>query len=165
MAESNKIVVERVFDTPVESVWKAWTDPHEVSKWWGPRNFVSPDNKIDLRAGGKYVFAMQATGEMAEQFGDKPMHSGGVYKEIIERKKLVFTDNFTDADGNPVSPETYGMPADFPENLEITVELEELPGGKTKLTLTHRGLPAGEMADQTEGGWKESFDKLAESLA
>jgi len=40
MAE--KIVIERVFDAPKEMVWKAWTDPEMVKKWWGPEGFTAP---------------------------------------------------------------------------------------------------------------------------
>ena len=163
MAETKDLVVERIFDAPVERVWKAWTDPAEAVKWWGPRSFIAPDSTIDLRVGGKYVFSMQATGELAKQF-DKVIYSGGVYKEIVEGKKIVYMDSFTDKDGNLVSPEIYGMPADFPQNLEVTVEFEELDGGKTKMTVRHAGLPAGQLAADTEAGWNESFDKLAESL-
>jgi uncharacterized protein YndB with AHSA1/START domain len=97
MAEPKDLVLERIFDAPVERVWQAWTDPVEVSKWWGPRGFASPDNKIDLRVGGKYTFSMQAgSEEYVKQVGDGIMYDGGVYKEIVEHKKLVFTDNFTD---------------------------------------------------------------------
>jgi hypothetical protein len=56
------------------------------------------------------------------------------------------------------------MPADFPQNMIITVEFEALPDGKTKMTVSHVGIPAGETADQTTAGWNESFDKLMESL-
>lgn len=165
MAEGKNLIIERVFDAPVERLWKAWTDPVEVSKWWGPRGFTSPDNKSDLRVGGVYNFSMKpATEEYVKQMGDRVIYDGGVYKEIVEYKKLVYSDSFTDKDGNPVPPETYGMPADFPQSLDVTVEFEELPDGKTKMTLSHAGLPAGQTADGTEAGWKEMFDKLAESL-
>src|SRR5688572_3914410 len=165
MADAKGLVIERIFDAPVERIWKAWTDPAEVSKWWGPRGFTSPDNKIDLRVGGIYNFSMKpATEEFIKQMGDGVMYDGGVFKEIVEYKKLVYSDSFTDKDGNPVSPATYGMPDDFPQDLEVTVELEELPDGKTKMTVSHAGLPTGDLAEQTQAGWNESFDKLAESL-
>jgi len=47
--------------------------------------------------------------------------------------------------------------------VKVTLTLEEI-GGKTTMTLHHTGLPAGEMSEGTETGWKESFNKLAESL-
>jgi uncharacterized protein YndB with AHSA1/START domain len=160
MAEQKTVRLERVFDAPVERVWAAWTDPELVAKWWGPKHFTSHDNKIDFKVGGKYVLCMHAP----KEFGDQDMYSGGEYKEIVPMKKIVMTDNFMDKDGNVVSPDVYGMPADFPQNLLVTIEFEELEGGKTKLTLTHEGLPAGEQGEQAEAGWSESLDKLADSL-
>ena len=48
------IVIERVLEAPRELVWKVWTDPDEVTKWWGPEHFTTPREKIefDLRPGG-----------------------------------------------------------------------------------------------------------------
>ena len=54
------IVVTRIIDAPVELVWRAWTDPEYVKRWWGPQGYNSPFCKIDLREGGNFVFAMQA---------------------------------------------------------------------------------------------------------
>ncbi len=158
---TKRLVIERVFDAPVEKVWQAWTDPEKVKNWWGPKDFTSHDDRLDLRVGGKYLFVMHGP---AGSEWDKDMYSGGEFKEIVPLKKLVFTDNFMDKDGNKVSAAEYGMPADFPEDLMVTVELEELSGSRTKLTLTHDGLPADDLADQTSAGWNGSFDKLAESM-
>jgi uncharacterized protein YndB with AHSA1/START domain len=87
----------------------------------------------------------------------------GVYREIVPMEKIVSTDSFADADGNVVPASYYGMSGDFPLELLITVTFEEVEG-KTKMTLTHVGIPEGEMMDLTRAGWSESFDKLAESL-
>ncbi len=154
------LIIERVFDAPVEHVWSAWTEPEQVTKWWGPQYFTSPECTIDFRVGGKYVFCMQPPKEV----GNDNFYSSGIYKEIIEHKKIVYTDSFSDKDGNIVSAAQYGMPADFPAELLVTIEFESLPDGKTKMTLRHEGIPAGEVADQTEAGWSTSFDKLAESI-
>ena len=153
---SRTLTIERVFDAPVERVWAAWTDPELAGKWWGPKGYTSPDNKIDLRVGGKVILCMQGP-------DGKKMYSGGTYKEIIPQQKIVMTDSFMDAEGNVISAAEYGMPADFPAEMLVTVTFED-QDGKTKLTIVHEGLPAGEMSDQTEGGWNESLDKLADSL-
>ncbi|HTE21912.1 MAG TPA: SRPBCC domain-containing protein [Candidatus Limnocylindria bacterium] len=159
MAETRTLTLERVFDAPVEKVWAAWTEAERIGKWWGPKGFTSSDNKIDLRVDGRNNLHMHAPAE----FGGQDTYSGGKYKEIVSLKKIVVTDEFTDKDGKKVSPGIYGMPDDFPQSL-VTVEFDALPDGKTKLTVTHAGLPAGEMSDQTSAGWNESLDKLAESL-
>jgi len=58
---NNKLVIERVFDAPVARVWKAWTDPEQVKKWWGPKIFTAPLVSIDFRVGGTYLYCMQAS--------------------------------------------------------------------------------------------------------
>ena len=73
------------------------------------------------------------------------------------------TDSFADAEGNVVPASHYGMGDDMPLELEVTVTFED-EGGKTKMTLTHVGFPAGRMQEMATEGWNESFDKLAESL-
>jgi uncharacterized protein YndB with AHSA1/START domain len=46
------LVVTRLFDAPIEQVWKAWSDPEYVRRWWGPEGFTSPLATIDFREGG-----------------------------------------------------------------------------------------------------------------
>lgn len=45
------LAVSRVFNAPVEPVWRAWTDPALVMRWWGPDHFTSPSAEIDFREG------------------------------------------------------------------------------------------------------------------
>jgi uncharacterized protein YndB with AHSA1/START domain len=150
-----ELVITRVFDAPRELVWKAWTDPEHLMRWWGPKYFTSPSCKIDLRVGGKYLFCMRSP-------EGKDFWSTGVYREIVELERIVWTDSFADEKGNPVPASHYGMPGDWPEELLVTVTLEERQG-KTKMTLRHAGFPV-EMGEMAEAGWNGSLDKLAESL-
>jgi uncharacterized protein YndB with AHSA1/START domain len=78
-------------------------------------------------------------------------------------QRLVFTDSFADEKGNVVPASHYGLTGDWPLELLVTVTFEEKKG-KTTMTLRHEGIPSGTMSDNTEAGWNESFDKLAESL-
>jgi uncharacterized protein YndB with AHSA1/START domain len=153
---TSAVVITRIFDAPRELVWKAWTDPEHYQRWWGPKDFTAPAPQIDLRVGGKYLSCMQSPD------GQK-FWSTGVYREIVAPERLVYTDSFGDEHGNIVPASYYGMGDDFPLETIVTVTLEAV-GGKTKMTLTHAGMPAGEMADQAAAGWNESFDKLAETL-
>jgi hypothetical protein len=57
------------------------------------------------------------------------------------------------------------MGNDFPEDLQISVTLEDLGGGHTRQTMQHIGMPPGELSDMTTASWNESFDRLAELLA
>jgi uncharacterized protein YndB with AHSA1/START domain len=153
---SRELVITRVFDAPRALVWKAWTDPEQVMRWWGPKDYTSPFCKIDLSVGGKYLFCMRSP-EGIDYW------STGVFREIVPMERIVFTDSFSDDQGNVVPASHYGMGEDFPAELEVTVTFEE-EGGKTKMTLRHAGMPEGDIMEQTGAGWNESFDKLAESL-
>lgn len=149
--------IVRVFNAPREKVWKAWTEPEHLKKWWGPKDFTAPHIKQDLRTGGKYLYCMRGP---AGSEWDKDMWSGGIYEEVIPMEKIVATDHFSDAEGNWVSPKEFGMPGEWPdEEMRITVTFEDAGEGKTKVTLVHEGHPA-DMADMAEGGWNESLDKF-----
>lgn len=155
-AGAREIVITRVFDAPRELVWRAWTEPEHLMRWWGPKGYTSPACKIDLRVGGKYLFCMRSS--EGQEFW-----STGVYREIVPPERLVMTDSFADKDGNVVPASHYGFGEDFPLELQVTLTFEEQEG-KTKMTLRHVGFPAGEMSEMAGQGWNESFDKLAESL-
>jgi uncharacterized protein YndB with AHSA1/START domain len=154
--KTRDLVITRIFDAPRELVFKAWTEPERMKKWWGPKNFTAPVIKIDLRIGGKFL------GCMRDQEG-REYWSTGTYKEIKFPEKIVCTDSFADENGNVVPASHYGMAEDFPPEMLITVTFEDL-NGKTSMTLVHSGLPAGEMGEMASAGWSESLDKLAESL-
>jgi len=150
------VKITRIFDAPRELVWKAWTNPQHLMRWWGPEHFTSPACTIDLRVGGKYHFCMQAPD------GQKFWNTG-VYQELVAPERIVFTDSFADEQGNAVPASHYGMGDDFPFEMTVTVTFEDV-GGQTKMTLCHEGLPAGEVSEMTVQGWNGSFDKLADSL-
>lgn len=155
-----ELVIERIFDAPRELVWKAWTDPELLMKWWGPEIFICPAAQIDLRVGGKYLFCMQSTN--GPDFWQKGIWSTGEYREIVPMERLVMTDCFADEEGNVVPASHYGMPGDFPLEMLVTVTFEDYQG-KTKMTLRHVGLP--ESIEQDAGtGWNQSFDKLAKEV-
>ncbi len=151
-----ELVIERIFDAPRERVWKAWTDPEQMMRWWGPENFTAPVCKIDFRVGSKYHFCMRSP-------DSREYWSTGIYREIVPNRKIVYTDSFADEKGNVVSADYYGMSSDFPKELLVTVTLEDM-GGKTKQILKHKGFPPGRHMDDARDGWSTSFDKLARSL-
>lgn len=155
-SKGNELVITRIFDASIERVWKAWTEPKEMMKWWGPAHFTTPFVKTDLRLGGKYLCCMKSP-------EGKEFWSTGIYKEIEPLKKLVCTDSFADEKGNVVSAKHYNMSGDFPMELQVTTLFEDLTG-KTKMTFKHLGIPAGQMKEMTAQGWNEMFDKLQASL-
>ena len=155
-SEERVLVIERTFDAPPELVWKAWTEPERVMRWWGPKGYTSPAAEIDLRVGGKYLWAMRSP-------EGQDLWSTGVYREIVPPARMVCTNSFADEKGNVVPASHYGIDSDLPLEMLATVTFEEFDG-KTKLTLRHEGFPPGEMSEMATAGWNESFDKLAEIL-
>jgi uncharacterized protein YndB with AHSA1/START domain len=144
-----------MIDAPRELVWKAWTNPEHLMRWWGPKNFTSPSSKIDLRVGGKYLHCMRSP-------EGKDYWSTGIYREIVPLKRIVLTDSFADENGNIVPASYYGMEGEWPLELQMTIIFDEL-NDKTRLTVWHGGIPAVEMAN-ARAGWNESLDKLDEEL-
>jgi uncharacterized protein YndB with AHSA1/START domain len=151
------LVIERLFDAPREKVWKAWTDPELLKRWWGPEGFTAPFIQLDLRVGGKCLYCMRSP-------DGKDYWSTGTFREIVPPSRFVVTDSFADEHGNVVPATYYGMSSEFPRELLITVTLED-QGGQTKMTLVHTGMPGGEDRDMAKAGWSQSFDKLAAVLA
>jgi len=154
-AVQNEVVIHRVFDLPVNKVWRALTESEEFKKWWGPRGFSCPSSQIESRVGGKYLNCMRGP-------DGKEWWSTGVVKDLKPGKKLVLSDSFSDKNGNVKSASDYGLPGDWPRELLITFELEEADGA-TKLKLHHEGIPE-EAHDDCVKGWNESFDKLEENI-
>ena len=155
-AAKGGVVITRIFDAPQERVWKAWTDPEQVRRWWGPRGFTTPVFQTDFRVGGALLYCMRSP-EGKDYWGT------GVYREIVPAKRIVYTDTFADEKGNVVPATYYGMSSEIPLEMLVTVTFEN-QDGKTKMTLKHDGLPAGKDREGAQVGWSESFDKLAESL-
>lgn len=156
-AEEQALVITRVFDAPREIVFKAWSEPERLMRWWGPKGFTTPVCKIDFRVGGRFLNCMRSP-------EGQDIWSTGVYEEIVAPERIVCTDSFADEKGNVVPASHYGMTGEIPIEMRISVTFEDL-GGKTKMTLRHAGLPAGEHFSGANEGWNQFFDKLAEELA
>lgn len=154
---ARELVITRVFDAPRSIVFKAWTEPERMKRWWGPKGFTLPFCKVDLRPGGVCHYCMRSP-EGRDYWGKD------VYREIVEPERLVLTDVFSDEKGNTVKPAEYGMSPDWPEETLITVTFDEYEG-KTKLTL-RQSVPES-IAERTGArqGWIESLDRLAEYLS
>lgn len=156
-ADGRAMYTTRIFDAPIERVWRAFTDPEQIRQWWGPEHFTSPVARVDFRVGGKYLFAMR------DPEGND-YWSTGTYREIAPLERIVYTDSFADAEGNVIPPTQYGMSADFPAELVVTLTFEDL-GGRTRMTSTTAGMPRDEMFEMARLGWATSLDKLAGVVA
>ena len=113
-ASRREIVITRVFDAPRERVWKAWADPKQVVKWWGPRGFSTTSDQREFKAGGAWKHTMIGP-------DGTPYPNFARFEEILEPERLVYTNGGGKKDGPGVSFRT-------------TVTLKDL-GGKTELTM------------------------------
>lgn len=150
------VTISHIFDAPPAAVFKAWTEPEQVMHWWGPNGFTTPVCKIDLRPGGAWHYCMRSP-------EGRDYWSKGIYGEIIEPERIVSTDFFSDKDGNKIQPTYYGMGADWPAEMQVTVTFAA-QDGKTKLTV-QQSVP--ESLAKSAGaieGWAQSLDRLAAHL-
>jgi uncharacterized protein YndB with AHSA1/START domain len=153
----NAVVIERTLDAPAYVIWRMWTQPEHFAAWYGPTGASIPVAKMDVRVGGTRLVCM----EMQTPNGTMQMWFTGEYREVVENKRLLYTESMSDAAGNVLSPSDLGMPESHPTTTEILVELDDL-GGHTKMTLTHFGIPADSPG---AAGWTMALDKLAAHLA
>lgn len=141
-----ELIITRIFDAPREDVFKAWTEVERLRRWWGPKNFTNPVCEVDVRPGGAMRIHMRAPDGVVY-----PMT--GVFHEIAEPERLIFTASALDAAGKPLFEQL------------TTVTFEDV-GGKTKLTVHNsfskiRPEAAPHLAG-AETGWNMSLDRLAE---
>lgn len=135
-----ELTITRIFDAPRDLVFRMWTEQHHIQRWSCPHGFSLPVSEGDVRPGGTWRAHMRS-GE-GEDF-----HLQGVYRDIVENRRLVFTHAWIDENGK-TGPETL-----------VTVTFAD-QGGKTKMTFHQSGFTTAASRDGHEGGWNESFVKL-----
>jgi uncharacterized protein YndB with AHSA1/START domain len=143
--DENRILrLSRIFRVPRERVFRAWIDPEQLVKWWGPEGFTAPACALDVRQGGTWRTTMRSP-------EGKDHIVSGVYREILPPQRLVFT---------------WGWETDGPRGHEtvVTIELFEAPGG-TRLELTHEQFESETSRDQHQHGWSGCLDCLEQALA
>ena len=140
------IVIERELEASRELVWNAWTDPDQVTRWWGPEHFSTPREKIefDLRPGG--VCRMTMVGPDGEEYPND-----GHFGIVEPPERLSFAEEMTD---HPMI-----------ESGETTVEFSDLGERRTKLIITSRMICAEELLAMAQAGWGSQLDKLESLLA
>jgi uncharacterized protein YndB with AHSA1/START domain len=153
---SNNLVVEReqlafsmsrVFDASRELVWKVYTDPQLVPRWWGPHRYSTIVDKMELRVGGVWRYIQSDTEGNEFAFN-------GIYKEIRPPERLVYTFEFEPMAGH-ISTDT--------------ITFEALPDGKTRITArtifdSLEDLE-GMLQSGMEDGSVETWDRLEALLA
>lgn len=146
------VVIERSFDAPADVLWRMWTDPEHFAAWYGPTGATIPVAKLDVRAGGQRLVGM----EMQTPSGAMQMWFTGEFVDVVENRRLVYTESMADEDGNVKTAADMGMPEGHPTTTEVRVELSEADG-RTTMVMTHAGVPADSPG---AAGWNMAFDKL-----
>jgi uncharacterized protein YndB with AHSA1/START domain len=139
------VVVEDYFSAAPATVFRAWTDPDIVMKWFGPRPNSLHSASIDLRQGGAWRFLESMDDENAVGFE-------GEYLEVEPNRRLVFS-------WSKVIPRTSGDSDAAPAStVEVTFSAE---GTGTRVRLVHSAIHSDEMRRGFAGGWERGFNNLS----
>jgi len=140
------LVLTRIINAPREKVFKAWTDPELLKQWFAPLPYTTPVAEIDLRRGGANLIVMRDP-----QGNDMP--SRGVYLEVVENERVVFTD-------------AYAKAWEPSEKRFMTVILTfEDQGGKTKYTALVRHWTVADREAHEKMGFHQGWGRCADQLA
>ena len=116
MAELPEYVLNHVFVAPLNLVWKCWTDPKLLHRWYGP-NVETTIHQFDLQVGGVWLNEMK--------WGGNSDFSKMSFVEVVPLQKIVWHHSSTNADWNVIpSP----MMPDWPITLLTTVDFSEKNG-------------------------------------
>ena len=146
-----QIEVVREFDAPRHLVYRAYTEPDLIRRWWAGRRASVTTVESDLRVGGSYRYAARAKEDFAEGFEAdlREVAFRGTFKEVVANERLVYTEIFE---------------AQPQEELLTTVTFDEQDGRTTLRMLIEMGSTEARdlMAGQMEDGVQEGFDILDE---
>jgi uncharacterized protein YndB with AHSA1/START domain len=152
------LILEREFNAPRDLVFTMFKEPEHLKHWWGPTGWELPVCNLDFRPGGVWHYCMKCVDPNQGQFYGMESWGKGIYQDISEPETIIYTDYFSDAEGN-INP---NMPS-----TEITLEFVEL-GDKT--ILINRGEYVSAEALKTVmdmgmlQGITETWNRLEEHL-
>ncbi|QMU58619.1 MAG: SRPBCC domain-containing protein [Boseongicola sp.] len=160
MTDLPTYVLERTFDAPRALVWRAWTDPELLARWYGP-GVETIIHKLKVAAGGEWLCEMR--------WGENQNYQRVDYTEVVEPEKLVWLQSVTDENWAPVDNP---MMPNWPQVLLTTVTFADA-GDKTHMRLTWVPHDASQQEidafDQAlanlDRGWAAGMDIIAEILA
>jgi uncharacterized protein YndB with AHSA1/START domain len=139
-----QILITREFDAPRRLVWRAYTEPELIKRWWAGLRGTVTSVDVDLRVGGHWRYVMEANGGFEVAFH-------GEYREITPQERLVNTEAFEgipDPDGNAALVTTTLVEKDERTFMEVLVETTSKEG---RDAIINSGM---------EGGMQESYDAL-----
>ena len=139
------LVLTRIINAPREKVYKAWTDPELLKQWFAPLPYTTPIAELDVRPGGANLIVMRDP-----QGNDLP--NRGVYLEVVENMRLVFTNAYTKA----------WEPSEKPFMTVILTFEDE--GGKTKYTALVRHWTVADRETHEKMGFHQGWGQCADQL-
>ena len=142
---NHRLTINRVLNAPRALVFRAWTDPSHLVRWWGPEGFTIPECQMDVRVGGAWRTCMRSP-------DGNEYRVRGVYREIVKPERLVFTWAWEDENGQP-KHETI-----------VTVTFAER-AGKTAMRMVHGVFESKKARDSHGWGWNSTFVCLKDYLA
>ena len=143
------LVLERTIDVSPELVWKAWTEPRHVMKWFTPAPWKTADCQIDLKPGGRFSFVNESPE------GERHSHSG-CFLEIVEKRKIVWTMALT-AGYRPAAPS-----GEVPHFTAVVV-IEGVKGG-TRYTATAMHANPDDAKKLGDMGFHEGWGTVLDQL-
>lgn len=156
------LILTRTFDAPRELVFDTMTQTEHLQQWWGPQGCTIDVIAHEPKAGGIFHYCMK--------FGAVPGLFGKFqYRDVTRPERIVFTNGFADAEGNPIR---YAMSPTWPIEVLNTVTLTE-EGGKTSMMLHSTPLNASAIEIATfkaghqsmQGGFGGMYDVYEKYLA
>lgn len=138
------LTLTRTFDAPRALVWRAWTDPEQLMKWWGPEHHPATHLAMDVRPGGVWRNCLRSV-----ETGNDLWHHG-TFREVVPMERLVFTFTWEEEGER-------GM-----ENLVTITFADE--GKKTRMTLHQTPFQSVAERDGHGEGWSSSFGRLGKYL-
>jgi uncharacterized protein YndB with AHSA1/START domain len=143
LREENALTLTREYPVPREKVWRAWTDPQALSRWFGPGDTECVTRaELDVRVGGRYDIGFRT--ENGEEHG-----VSGVYQEVTPPDRISFTWAWQS------TPERVSV---------VTIELHSTEDGGTRLDFRHDRFFDRAARDNHERGWSGTFQKLERFL-
>jgi uncharacterized protein YndB with AHSA1/START domain len=159
-SKTHNMVLTRVFDAPVEQVWKAWSEADQVKKWWGPTGFTCPVADMDFREGGTSLVCMKAPAE----YGGMSLYNTWRYTKIVPIERMEFVQNFSDEKGSAIAPGDVGLPAGIPYEVPHTITFKAVGDKRTEITVTEFGYADPQTVEMSKGGMEQCLDKMAASF-
>lgn len=152
-AREQEVHIMRLVAAPREQVFKAWTDPASLARWFAPHGCTIHFASIDVRQGGGFHSCINNP-----KFG--ACWCKGAYHELVAPERIVFSMSIADEQGNLVEPQSAGHDGAWPATTVVTVTFAE-QAGKTLLTLRQNVSEALAKKTGAHPSWLEMLDRLA----